>query len=76
MDNLPIDAYLVYLSGSVSSGENDGIGGVQASYGRESPGTGATDPINAYYVYQSGYVYSGDGYNASHVYNSYGHLTR
>lgn len=33
-DNLPIDAYLVYLSGSVSSGENDGIGGVQASYGR------------------------------------------
>lgn len=27
------DTYLVYLSGSVSSGGNDGIGGVQASYG-------------------------------------------
>ena len=28
------DVYLVYLSGSVSSGGNDGIGSVYASYGR------------------------------------------
>lgn len=29
--------YIAYPSGSVITGGNDGIGGVQASYGRRSP---------------------------------------